>query len=197
MAKNNDYLTVARDFLIVGEKEKAYVHYGKVSQDNPENAEAEFFAAYLGYLTLLDEKNYPSAVNAFKAMAACIKNAIKCVKESDLSDSGKKLILAEMVNCYVPITRYFYTRKISNSSNTIETGVIGIYALGDAIKKDFGTNEEIMALAAEAWKEAIAIQRQFYAYKYNGINPEDYAKEIQKLEPTYIMPKKSGCISLA
>lgn len=196
--KEYQYLTTARDFLVLGEMDKACVHYAKVSQDHPgEVAEAEFFEAYMGYQSLLEANDAASAVNAFKAMAACVENAVKCVKESDVEEIGKVLILTAMVETYAPITRYLYTRRISTSSSTIETGVLGLYALGDAIKKAFGSNPETMKQAAEAWKEGVSIQQQFHAYKYQGARAEDYAAKIQKVEPNYTMPSKAGCISVA
>ena len=196
--KEYQYLTTARDFLVLGEMDKACVHYAKVSQDHPgEVAEAEFFEAYMGYQSLLEANDAASAVNAFKAMAACVENAVKCVKESDVEEIGKVLILTAMVETYAPITRYLYTRRISTSSSTIETGVLGLYALGDAIKNAFGANPETMMQAAEAWKEGVSIQQQFHAYKYQGARAEDYVAKIQKVEPNYTMPSKAGCISVA
>lgn len=191
-------LKTARSFLVLGEMDNACAHYAKVSQDHPEEvAEAEFFVAYWAYQDLLAENDAASAVNAFKAMAACVENAVKCVKESDEEEIGKILIVTAMVETYAPITRYLYTRRISTSSSTIETGVLGLYALGDAIKNAFGANPETMKQAAEAWKEGVSIQRQFHAYKYQGARAEDYVAKIQKVEPNYTMPSKAGCISVA
>ncbi len=188
------YLTTARDFLVTGDLDNACVHYFEVSKDAPENAEAEFFGAYLGYQSLVEE-NSASAVNAFKAMAACLEKAVKCVKESDVEDIGKGLILEKIVEVYTPITRFVF-KKFSTTASTIETGVLGLYALGNAIKKEFGSNPEAMKQAAVAWKEAVALQREFYAYKYNGVKPEDYEADIKKVDPTYTMPKKAGCVTL-
>jgi hypothetical protein len=69
-----------------------------------------------------------------------VENAVKCVKESDEEEMGKLLIVTAMVKAYAPVPRYLYTRRISTSSSTIETGVLGLYALGDAIKNAFGAN---------------------------------------------------------
>jgi hypothetical protein len=101
-----------------------------------------------------------------------------------------------MVDAYTPITRFLFTKRISTTTSTIETGVLGLYALGNAIKRAFGSNPRAMEQAAKAWKEGVALQRQFYGYKYNGVNPEDYAAEIQKVDPAYTMPSKPGCISI-
>ena len=196
--KEYQYLAAARSFLVLGEMDNALTHYAKVSQDHPgEVAEATFFEAYLGYQSLLEANHAASAVNAFKTMAASVEDAVKCVKESDKEEIEKLLIVTAMVQAYAPITRYLYTKRISTSSSTIETGVLGLYALGDAIKEAFGTNTETMKQAAEAWKEGVSIQQQFYAYKYQGVRAEDYAAKIQKVEPNYTMPSKTGCISVA
>lgn len=195
--KEYQYLGAARDYLIVGNMKDACVHYAKVSLDYPEEvAEADFFEAYMAYQNLLEANDAASAVNAFKVMAATLANAVKCVKESGVEDIGKVLILTAMVKAYTPITRFLFTKRISTTSSTIEIGVLGLYDLGNAIKKEFGSEPQAMEQAVEAWKEAVALQRQFYAYKYDGVRPEDYVAEIQKVDPAYTMPKKAGCISL-
>ena len=198
MSENlNDYLSTARDFLIVGEKRNAYTHYAKVSLDSDQqNAEAEVFASYLAYLNLLEEHDGASAVNAFKSMTTHLKDAVQDIKESELGDAGKRMVIKELVEAYTPITRFLFTKRISTTSSTIETGVLGLYGLGNAIESEFDSDVEMMKVAAVAWKEAVSLQRQFYAYKYNGVTPEEYVAKIQKIEPTYTMPKKAGCISI-
>lgn len=198
MSQNEyQYLDVARSYVVIGDMDNACVHYAKVSQDHPgEVAEAGFFEAYMSYKSLLEEKDGASATNAFKAMAACLKDAVNCIKESGKEELGQVMILTALVKAYTPITRFLFTQRISTTSSTIETGVLGLYALGDAIKAKYGSNPEAMKQAVEAWKEGVALQRQFYGYKYNGVTPEPYAEKIQKVEPAYTMPNKAGCISV-
>lgn len=192
-----EFLAIARDFLIVGDKEDAYIHYAKVALDcDPQNSEAQFFMAVMSYNSLLNEKDYASAVNAFTSMAMYLKNAVSDVKNSDLEPAAKRLIIKGMVEAYTPVTRFLFKGRISTTSSTIQTGVRGLYNLGNAIKDNFDSDPAAMELAAVAWKEGVALQREFYAYKYDGVNPEDYAAKIQKVEPSYVMPKKAGCVTI-
>lgn len=196
--QEREFLTAAREMLLNPDIDMDTIcaQYYKVREANPDNAEAEFFAAYLGFKCLLKD-NDASCVKAFKAMIACLESAIKCVKESEGDIKEKYMVLCTMVKAYTPITRYIFTKRISTTSSTIESGTLGLYALGTAIKNEFGSEEEIVKLALEPWKEAVSLQRTYYAYKYNGVKPEDYVAEIQKIDPSYTMPDKAGCISLA
>lgn len=190
------YFVAARELLQGGDITNACCHYYKVQEENSENAEAEFFAAYLGYNGCIEENNGAAATNAFKAMTKCLEKAVKSVKKSDGDEREKLAVLSAIVELYTPITRFLFTKRISTTSNTIESGVLGLYALGSAIKNEFGSDPKVMKIVIEPWKEAVALQRQWYAYKYNGVKPEDYVAEIQKVEPSYTMPKKAGCISV-
>ncbi len=195
MTQENQFY-LSRKFIKEGDVDEACHHYYLVKKEDPNNTEAEFFSAYLGY-TVLIKTNSASAVNAFKAMIACLAAAVKYVKESEGNEDEKLLVISAMVEAYTPITRFLFTSHIDTSSSSIEGGTIGLYDLGSAIKKEFGSNPKFMEFAIKPWKEAVSLQRKFYAYKYNGINPEDYAAEIKKVDPAYTMPDKAGCISLA
>lgn len=203
-ANEKEYFIAARENLITKKIEDACCHYFKVHEENLNNAEAEFFSAYLGYTSLSSQGKIASATNAFNAMTKYLTKAIKFVKESesvvtDFGDTEEKLVVVlEIIKAYTPITRYLFMKSASSAAkkDIIESGVAALYSLGTAIKNEFGTVNGIMEYVVEPWKEAIALQRKFYGYKYNGINPETYAAEIKKFDPTYTMPNKAGCISL-
>ena len=57
-----EFLTVARELLMGEHIEDACTHYYKVQEENPENAEAAFFADYLAYLLMIEEKNLDGKV---------------------------------------------------------------------------------------------------------------------------------------
>ena len=182
-----EYFVAARNLLKEGDVKSACYHYFKVHEADTNNAEAEFFSAYLGYSSLLKDGERYGAVNAFKAMTQCLEVAVKCIKDSDSEESEKIMTLSNMVELYVPLTRHIFTR-VSNTSRTIEEGVVGLYSLGSAIKNNFESSKEAMKLAAESWKEAVSLQSSFYAYNYKGINLEDYVAEIKKVDTAYTAP---------
>lgn len=205
-----EFLTVARELLMGEHIKDACTHYYKVHEENPENAEAAFFADYLAYLLMIEEKNGTAAAKALISMRKNVENAVKCIKEAVFENDGlntdltneqiqevnRLILVSKMVKIYAPITRFLFANRIATSAAAIETGVSGLYALGDAIEKEFDAKPEFMKEALVAWKEAVSLQRTYYAYKYDGVNPEDYATKIQKIDPSYTMPKKAGCVTL-
>ena len=204
----NVYLTTARELLMGRHIEDACAHYYKANELNPKNAEAEFFSDYLGYLSLVEERDGSSAANAFSAMTKCLEGAVEDISKAvfeEVPDAEFKgeafqainrlMVISRLVEIYTPITRYLFTNRLSTTRDTIESGVLGLYALGSAIEKVFGGNLEFMKEAVKAWKEAVALQCQFYGYKYNGVTPDEYVTKIQKVEPAYTKPKKAGCVS--
>lgn len=194
--EKREFLDVARAMVVTGDVENGCAHYYKVFEADSENAEAEFFADYLGYLNLIEQADGPSAARAFSAMSDCVAKAVKWVKASEGEDMEKYLVVEKMVKSFTPITRFLYTKRLSTTKTTIEGGVLTLYKLGNVIKDEFGTAPEIQQLILEPWKEAVALQRQFYGFKYNDVKPEDYAAEIQKFDPSYTIPKKAGCVSV-
>lgn len=206
-AKEN--LTMAREMLMGGHIKDACTHYYEIKEGNPENAEAAFFADYLAFLLMIEENDGSAAARALISMRKNVENTVKCIREAEFEDDGlntdltseqkqevcRLLLLSKMVEIYVPIIGFLFKKRIATSSTAIETSVSGLYALGDAIEKEFDAKPEFMKEAIVAWKEAVLLQRTYYAYKY-GVNPEDYAIKIQKFDPSYTMPKKAGCVTL-
>lgn len=196
--QEREFITTARALLSDPNADLEYTlaHYYQAHEANPDNAEAEFFAAYLGFKGLSKKGDGASAANAFKAMTNCLEKAIRCVKNSEGDETEKYTVLASMVKAYTPITRYLFAKHLSTTADTIEGGVLGLYALGTTIKNEFGTDAIFMQLVVEPWKEAVSLQRTYYAYKYKGVKPEDYVTEIQKFDPSYTIPNKAGCVTI-
>lgn len=178
----------SRRFLKDGDLVNSCCHYFMLSEKEPENEEANFFSAYYGYHTLLEESKYSTALVAFQSMIDRMDSAVEFVKKSDGDDAEKVMVLSAMVEWFTPITRYLFTGRISTTAKTIESGVLGLYTLGSAIKNNFESNPEALKLAVIPWKEAVSLQNTFYGYKYNGVKLEDYVAEIVKIDPTYTAP---------
>lgn len=205
-----NFLTLARELLMGEHTKDACAHYYKVREANPENAEAKFFAAYCGYEVLLEERDYLSAKNAFLAMTketakiiTCFKEAIfekdedsSDIPEDEFQEISRNILLTKTVDLYTPLTRFIFTNRISTTKEVIEGGVLSLYAMGDAIEKEFAAKPEFMKEALKVWKEGVALQTQFYGYKYEGVVADTYVAKIQKIEPSYTKPQKTGCISL-
>lgn len=193
-----EWVDVARSIIVNdSDFEYAGAHYFKAEEKNPQNAEATFFAAYMSYKSLLGEGDTASATRAFRAMAENAAAAVEAIKEYQGVAEMQGVVAGAVAIVFTPVTRYVFTKLHQTAQVNIEKGVLALYALGDALQECFGDSATIVNLAVEAWKEGIALQRQYYAYKYEGVNPEEYAAKIQKVEPTYTMPKKSGCISFS
>ena len=74
--------------------------------------------------------------------------------------------------------------------------MFGLRDLGDEIVKQFGETPEALRLAVIPWKEYVSLSQKWYAYAVKG-EPETYTEKIKKVDPSYEMPKKAGCISSA
>ena len=180
-----------------------------VRTDDPENGEAKFFYQYY---SLYEGKNGEIA-NRFVKLINVLSSSVKMVAESEDSKEDKLATIKAIVDAYTPMTwslnRYMNNltvgsgsdkqRVLSNADITsaCTNGVIGLYNLGDAIAKNFANQPEAMNCAVTAWKEGVSLQQKWYAYKYSGKTVEEYAAKIQKIEPSYEIPKKAGCISFA
>ena len=187
--------------------EDAKRFYDMVRTDDPDNGEAKFFYQYYA---LYEGKN-GEIPTRFKNLTNTLISSVECVARSN--DGDKLEVLKAIVNAYIPMTwslnRYMNNLTVGTGSDRQRVlssaeisgacvrGVTALYKLGDTIVSLFGDNGEAMNLAISAWKEAITLNQKWYAYKYEGYVAEDYAAKIQKVEPTYEMPKKAGCISFA
>lgn len=184
----------ARKFLMEGDIDNYGGHYYMLLKKEPDNAEAEFFSAYMAYQNAMNSEEIPQLayskkssviIGSFDAMAENSGKAVAWIKDSESDEDEKLFVVSTMVKIFAPIPGFL----AKMSSAAIEPGALGLYALGDAIEKEFGAVSGAMDLAAEAWKNAIELQHSCWAKNYNGIKLEDYAEKVKKVDPTYIAPK--------
>ena len=74
--------------------------------------------------------------------------------------------------------------------------MFAIRDLGNELESIYGNDAGAMAIAVLAWKEYVSLAQKWYAYPPKG-EAEIYAEKIKKIEPSYEMPKKAGCISFS
>ena len=187
-------LNEARAHLCAGNDAEAVGCYVVVAAENPENPEAKFFAYYMDFLDSKEDASKRKM--AMIKLINSLEDAVKCVAEADCTKEEKLAVIKAIAELYTPVPGYMITVRLNPIAETIENGVLSLYWLGSYIKKDFKADKEAMKLAIIPWKEGVKLQQQFYSYKYEGNKAEDYAAEIQKIDPSYTIPKKAGCISL-
>lgn len=187
-------LALARECFRKGDDSEGIGYYAVVHAENPENAEANYFCGYADYVSSVSKKS--GVKDAVVSLMNSLENAIKYVAESEGTKSEKLAVVRAIVDTYTPITNYITSARISTTKDTIEYGVLSLYWLGMYIENNFDSDSEAMKLAIIPWKEGVLLQQKFYAYKYEGVKAEDYVAKIQKVDPTYTIPKKAGCISI-
>lgn len=209
MSEESKYLKLARTAREEDNGEDAKNFYNMVRTDDPENAEAKFFYQYY---SLYEGKN-GEIPDRFSKLLNSLDTSLKYIAQSKDSEEEKLKLLKDIVNAFTPMTwslnRYMNTlfvgsgqnrsRVFSNTEikNTSTSGVIALNKLGDSIEKMFNGNPEAMKIAATAWKESVSLRQKWYAFKFEGQTPEEIAAKIQKVDSSYEMPKKAGCISFA
>lgn len=188
-----EWIDIARHFVAEqSDIEGACYRYFKAREINPNNAEAEFFVDYLGYKQMLENDDKAATLRAFKKMAKQAALSVVGIKGYEGVGDNRVVIAGAIAITFTPLTRYVSTQLFL--AGAAVDGVLGLYALGDALKEHFGDSPTITNLAVEAWKEAISIQRKFFEFDYSGIDVENYAGKIREVEPNYIIPKKEGCM---
>ena len=208
--ENNKYLTLARQARADGNSEDAKTYYNKVREDDPENGEAKFFYAYFA---LYEGKN-GEIPQRFGNVCQAVFSAVKMVKSSTAPVAEQYATISEIVNAFLPMTwalnRYMnnknretkvgdsYVQVFDQSSITssCKKGMFAIRDLGNELESIYGGDADAMAIAVLAWKEYVSLAQKWYAYPPKG-EAEIYAEKIKKIEPSYEMPKKAGCISFS
>lgn len=176
----------ARESLREGELKNAEGHYFMLHEKDPENAEAEFFSAYMSFNSFVEKKDYESAGNAFKAMTKSLKTAVKCIKDAECDGDENMFVLSKLVEIYTPIARFPFDKRIH--SCPFFDGISALFALGDAIENEYKSDPRAMKLAIELWKEAVSFYTTYQPSALNSIKPENYAEKIKQLDPTYNIP---------
>ena len=204
------YLKLARTAREEGNTEDAKRYYDMVRTDDPENGEAKFFFAFY---SLYEGKN-GEIPKRFSNLCGGLKSSIKLVKESDADEAEKLSIISAILNAFIPETwsenRYMNNKnhetkvgdsyvKVFEQSQIVSVSKEGMATLkdiGDYVASIYSSSSEGMNLAVKAWKEYVSLAQKWYAYAPKG-DAEAYAAKIQKVDPSYELPKKAGCISFA
>lgn len=204
----SNYLKLARQAQADGNTEDAKLYYGKVREENPESGEAKFFYAYY---SLYEGKN-GEIPTRFYNLCSALTSAIKMVKDSSEPKEDQLRVIESIVNAFVPETwaenRYMnhknHETKVGDSYVTVfsysdiksvcTNGMKTLKSLGDLIENLYVSNPKCKELAVVAWKEYVSLSQKWYSYAIKG-DAEIYAEKIKKVDPTYEMPKKAGCIS--
>ncbi len=202
------YLRLARTARAESNTEDAKRYYDMVRTDDPENGEAKFFFAFYA---LYEGKN-GEIPKRFSNLCAGLKSSIKLVKDSDMDESKKISTIGEILDAFIPeawsLNRYMNNKnretKVGDSyvkvfeasqiSSVCKEGLATLKDIGDFIASIYSTSPEGMNLAVKAWKEYVSLSQKWYAYAPKG-DAEIYSAKIQKVDPSYEMPKKAGCIS--
>lgn len=208
--EKNKYLELARQARLENNSEDAKTYYNKVREEESENAEAKFFYAYY----CLYEGTNGELPRRFINLCNVVIPSVKMAKESSLPKEEQVKAISEIVNAFVPEVwaenRYMnhknhetkvgdsYVKVFDNSAITscCKTGMFAIRDLGDELEKLYLADAEVKNLAVFAWKEYVSLAQKWYAYAPKG-EAEVYAEKIKKIDPSYEMPKKAGCISFA
>lgn len=208
--ENSKYLVLARQARAEGNSEDAKNYYDKVRVENPESGEAKFFYAYYA----LYEGTNGEIPKRFANLCQVVPTALKMIKNSELTEEEQIKTLSEIVNAFVPEVwaenRYMnhknretkigdsYVKVFDNSAITAcgKNGMQAIRNLGDEIEKVYPNNKDAAQLSVVAWKEYVSLAQKWYAWAPKG-EAEVYAEKIKKIDPSYEMPKKAGCISFA
>ena len=201
---------LARQARAEDNSEDAKLFYNKVREEDPENGEAKYFYAYY---SLYEGKNI-EIPNKFFNLCKSIIPAVSMIKESSLSKDEQLVSIGEIVDCFVPETwalnRYMNSKnretKIGDSyvkvfeysdiRSVCVNGMKTIKELGDKLEKLYLNDDACKKLAVIAWKEYVSLSQKWYSYAVKG-DAEKYAEKIKAVEPSYVMPEKAGCISLA
>ena len=204
------YLLLARTARQEGNSEDAKVFYNKLREEDPQNGEAKYFYNFYA----LYEGTNGELPKRFNNLCVAVLSAVKLVKESALSDEEKLASAEEIIDSFVPEVwsenRYMnhknHETKVGDKyvtvfdfnaiTSTSKTGMKTLKELGDSVYDLFGDSEKGKRLATVAWKEYVALSQKWYSWAVKG-DAEAYTEKIKQIEPTYEMPKKAGCISLA
>ncbi|MBR6427398.1 MAG: hypothetical protein IKS28_06180 [Clostridia bacterium] len=208
MSEVSKYLKLARTAREEGNTEDAKRYYDMVRTDEPENGEAKFFYSFYS----LYEGTNGEIPKKFSNLCGGMKSSIKMVKDSDCTDEEKIRICNAILDAFIPETwsenRYMnkknHETKVGDSYVNVFTssqiasvskeGMKTLRDIGDYVATLFESSPEGMNMAVKAWKEYVTLAQKWYSWAPKG-EAEVYAAKIQKIEPSYVLPKKAGCIS--
>ncbi len=196
------YLKLAKRAREENNTEDAKKYYDLLRTEDPDNAEARcFYPVYR-----LWEGTKGEWYNNFIDLCGGVASAIRAIAESEATAEEKAALLAEYVAEVEDLP--FKCNRILNELNhegshisqirkSAQVGMAMLYEFGDTVEKYFADNAEAMNAGVRAWKAGVYRQQQWYGMGLDKTLPEKYAAKIQKIDPSYEMPKKAGCISFA
>ena len=182
-----EYLSKARMNLLNGDEAGAVGSYGVVAIEAPDNGEAAFFVAYADYVSVRSNVSkgagsLSDVKNALNKMEDCFKPALESVSKSEEKQEEKLAIIRKIVDIYIPLPG-----QVTAIKTEVKEKV--------KIEKEFNYDKEAMKISIDPLKEAVKLQQKFYIEECEGIKVVDTAERIRKVDPSYTMPKKAGCIS--
>ena len=208
--EESKYLKLARQARAEDNSEDAKAFYNKVREEQPENGEAKFFYSYY---SLYEGKNI-EIPSKFSNLCKSLIPSINMIKESALIKEEQIASITEIVDCFVPETwslnRYMNNKnhetKVGDSyvkvfeysaiASVCKNGMSTLKELGDKLEKLYLNDADCKKLAVIAWKEYVSLSQKWYSWAVKG-DAEIYSEKIKAIDPSYIMPEKAGCISLA
>ena len=190
-------ILVARQATLDGEGQVALDNYLAVNKENDSIKEAAYWVYEALWRSNIDRgASTKDKWIAFLAASSTLPEAIEEIASSDLgTEDEKDLAIYAAICSFTPIAEYVTIADLASHKTKTEQIVLTYYKSGNIVEKYYGDNPERMKAAIKVWKAAIKLQRKFYAYPYEDNKAEDYAEKIKKFEPSYELPKKSGCIS--
>lgn len=206
--EESKYLKLARQAREEDNAEDAKIYYNKVREEDPENGEAKFFAAYFA----MQDGTNGELPRRFSNLCSSVVPAVRLIKNSQ-AKKAKQLKATELiVNAFVPETwaENKYMNKLNHKDkvgdsyvqvfsytqikNVCKAGMGTLRDLGDEIVKLYFKDAEATRIAVIAWKEYVSLSQTWYSYAVKG-DAELYAAKIKEFDPSYVMPKKAFCIS--
>ena len=137
------------------------------------------------YVTVFEDSAIKSVYLAGIAALENMGNQVGNLYDNDAE--CKKIASIIWEDYILAITKWYSYRR---TSEEIRPTLTRLKEIGDQL----GEVPEYKYVAVLAWSKFVKLAQQFYAYVEKG-EAEKYAEKIKKLDPSYVMPKKSGCIS--
>ena len=140
--------------------------------------------------------------------AASDISAISFVGNSSAPRDEKLGVLADIAAYFVPETwaeiQYMHSKNTSSvtvfSTSEIQdcttNGMNALKKSGDMISTIDPADPEYRQIAVKAWKEFVSLARKYFGL-VSDEEAQAYADKIKKVDPSYEMPKKAGCISFS
>lgn len=203
-------LRLARQARAEGNSEDAKLYYGKVRENDPENAEAKYFYAYYS----LYEGTNGELPKRFSRLCESLGATIDLIKNSGEEKEDSLKTVEEIVASFVPepwaqnkyMNKKNHEERVGDKYVTVfssgdigrccSVGMAALKVLGDKVSALYPDDAECQRIASIAWKEYVSLSQTWYAYAVQG-DAEAYAEKIKKVDPSYTMPKKAGCINVS